>query len=126
MFKPFTLGLHSKSFLSSLPSDKEKENNPNVSNISAIPKLISKNSLDLTEKMSKIPSALIKSQDFSKDIGKKVVFEKNKLPSKLKKKDDLLVKTVNESLPSFSELENLSLNVHYSKEIIRFLKENEV
>ena len=137
MFKSNPLGLYSKSFLSCFPSDKE--NNPNTLNASKNP--MAKHSIDVTEKMYKVPNILMKSQDFSKDALKKILPEKNKKTFKVEKKEDFMVKEfkeislnydkksksqskINDS--SYRDFENVNLNSIYSKEIIKNLRENEV
>ena len=133
MSKSSLLGLYSKSFLNCFPSDKE--NNPNSINSITSAKLSTKRSLDLTEKMYKMPPVLMKSQDFSCDALKKYPLNKNKKTLHVQKEELPMkeIKEINEkkSIPlksvySYREVENTQLNNIYSKEIIKSLRENEV
>jgi len=82
----------------------------------------------------------MKTQDYSKDILKKLIPEGNKkVPLQIQEKKDLVSKELrdlvrldekNEKSPSkaysYSELENARLNNVYSKEILEVLRKNEV
>lgn len=128
---------YTKSFLHIFP---DKENNPNSLNSQGIHKLKSKPSIDITEKMQKMSQLTMKTQDYSKDILKKLIPEGNKkVPLQIQEKKDLVSKELrdlvrldekNEKSPSkaysYSELENARLNNVYSKEILEVLRKNEV
>ena len=127
----------SKSFLHVFPTDKE--NNPNTQNVAkAVPKLRSKQSIDITEKVQKMSQLTMRSQEFSKDILKKLVPEGNKKGAfHVQKKEDLREiakpekkkeksQSPESNVYSYREVENQRLNEVYSKDIIQILRKNEV